>query len=130
VKISLAKTSELVSLVCSYGIRIVVVLFGGLGLINSLGTEWFSTLNFLYVAILAIYLAATRGRIFSSFRKRPLTALSFFGFTYVAVFVNQWAFVNVEAYLSVCVATLFLVAIPYLFKLAVTLNKYRVQTIA
>jgi hypothetical protein len=53
--------------------------------------------------------------------------LSFFGFTYVAVFVNQWAFVNIEAYLSICAAALFLVVLPYLFKLAVLVDEQRLR---
>jgi hypothetical protein len=36
---SLAKTSRIVNVACSYGIRIVAVFFGGLGLVNSVGTE-------------------------------------------------------------------------------------------
>lgn len=125
---SLEKLSAAVQAFSTYGIYFVAVIFGSLGLINSLGTELFPAVSILYVVFLAIAFVATRGRVISNLRTKPLKALLSLGVIYLAVFVNQWAFVNVEAYLSICVVAVILAMIPYVFRIAFAVDRYRLET--
>lgn len=122
---SLEKLSAAVQAFSTYGIYSLAVIFGSLGLINSLGTELLPTVSILYVVFLAIAFVATRGRVISNLRTKPLRALLHLGVMYLAVFVNQWAFVNLEAYLSICVFGVILALIPYVFRIAVAVDRYR-----
>lgn len=122
---SLEKFSGAVQAFSTYGIYLVAAIFGSLGLINSLGTELLPAVSILYVVFLAIAFVATRGRVISNLRAKPLKALLQLGVTYLAVFVNQWAFVNLEAYLSICVLAGILAVIPYIFRMAIAVDRYR-----
>ena len=122
---SLEKFSTAVQTFSAYGIYGVATIFGSLGLINSLGSELFPTVNVVFLIALAIVSVATRGRLLRMLRTKPLKGLGFLSFMYLAVFVNQWAFVNLEAYLSICLFVGILMVIPYLFRMAVTVARYR-----
>lgn len=122
---SLERFSAAVQTFCTYGIYGVVVIFGSLGLINSLDTEIFQSINLIYIMFMAIVLVMTRGRLISDFRTKPLKAARFLAIAYLATFVNQWAFVNLEAYFSICLFAIGLVLLPYVLRLAVAVDRYR-----